>query len=117
MLKELSKASGNKTRTRASAIEPEKFPQDLNCDNQFNVPSFTKFFSEHGTKLYFSQPEQSHKNAIIERFWITLSLLLQRMRSGIKNFDWAKELPNAIKNYNTTFHRTLKATPQEVFDC
>jgi transposase InsO family protein len=92
------------------------YPENLNCDNQFNVPSFTKFFSEHGTKLWFSQPEQPYKNAVIEIFWRTLALLLQIMRSGTKNFNWVKELPNAIKNYNTTFHRTLQATPEEVFE-
>ena len=43
-------------------------------------------------------------------------MLLQRMRGGIKNFDWAMELPNAIKDYNSTFHKTLKATPEEVFE-
>ena len=38
------------------------------------------------------------------------------MRTGVKSFDWVKELPNVIKNYNTTYHRTLKVTPQEVFE-
>ena len=107
MIKEISIAMGSKTL---------KFPQNINCDNQFNVPAFTKFFSEHGTKLWFSQPEQPHKNALIERFWRNLGLLLQKMRTGIKNFDWQKELPNAIKKYNTTYHSTLKATHQEVIE-
>ena len=43
------------------------FPENINADNQFNVPEFTDFFTKKGTNLWFSQPEQPHKNAIIER--------------------------------------------------
>ena len=59
----------------------------------FNVPEFTDFFTKKGTNLWFSQPSQPHKQALIERFWGTLALLLQRMREGIKNFGWVKALP------------------------
>ena len=46
------------------------YPENINCDNQFAVPAFTDFFTKKGTKLWFSQPSQPHKNAIIERFCI-----------------------------------------------
>ena len=94
------------------------YPENINCDNQFDVPEFTNFFTHplrgKGTNLYFSQPDQPHKNAVIERFWRTLAILLQRMREGIKNFDWVKALPDVIHNYNNTYHRILKAKPIEV---
>ena len=64
------------------------YPKNLNCDNQFDVPEFTDFFTKEGTNLWFYTARHPHKNAVIERFWITLALLLQRMREGIKNFDW-----------------------------
>jgi transposase InsO family protein len=105
MIKEISIATGKKE---------VKFPENINCDNQFNVPDFRNFFTEHGTRPWFSQPEQPHNNALIEIFWRTLALHLQKMRTGVKYFDWDKELPNVIKNYNTTWHLTLKATPLEV---
>ena len=38
------------------------------------------------------------------------------MRHGIKNFDWPKALPDAIENYNTTFHRSIKASPIELIE-
>ena len=44
------------------------YPDNMNCDNQFNVQEFTNFLTKQGRKLYFFQPEQSHKNALIERF-------------------------------------------------
>jgi transposase InsO family protein len=94
----------------------EHYPKNINCDNQFNVTEFTDFFTNQGTNLWFSQPEQPHKNAIIERFWRTLALLLHRMREGIKNFDWPKALPDVIENYNETYHKTLKAKPIDVLE-
>ena len=92
------------------------YPANINCDNQFDVPQFTDFFTKKGTNLWFSQPEQPHKNAIIERFWRTLALLIQRMREGIKNFDWVKALPDTLENYNDTYHRSVKAKPIYVLE-
>ena len=92
------------------------YPANINADNQFNVPEFTAFFTKQGTILWFSQPDQPHKNSVIERFWRTLALLLQRMREGIKNFDWPKALPEVVENYNTTWHRSIKATPLQVLE-
>ena len=106
--------SGSKPKQAGS--KKVKYPENMNLDNQFNVKPFVDFFTEQGTKLYFSQPSQPHKNALIERFWRTLALLLQRMRHGIKNFDWPKALPDAIENYNTTFHRSIKASPLELIE-
>ena len=92
------------------------YPQNINCDQQFNNKEFVDFFTEKGAHLWFSQPEQPHKNAIIERFWRTLALLLQRMREGIKSFDWAKALPDVVANYNSEYNRSIKATPKQVFE-
>ena len=79
------------------------------------MPEFTNFFTKQGTKLWFSQPERPHKQALIERFWRTLALLLQRMRKGTKNFDWPKALPDAIENYNG--HGVeVSATPLELLE-
>ena len=38
------------------------------------------------------------------------------MRHGMKNFDWAKSLPDAIENYNDTWHRSIKASPIELME-
>jgi transposase InsO family protein len=78
------------------------------------VREFTDFFTKKGTNLWFSQPSQPHKNAIIECFWRTLAQLLQRIREGTQNFDWVKTLPDVVENYNETYHRVLKAKPTEV---
>ena len=38
------------------------------------------------------------------------------MRTGTKNFDWVKALPDAMENYNSTYHRILTADPLEVLE-
>jgi hypothetical protein len=45
-----------------------------------------------------------------------LAKILERMRTGIKDFDWAKALPDVIDNYNNTYHRSITATPNEVWE-
>ena len=42
-----------------------KYPENINCDNQFNVKPFVDFFIMQGTRLWFSQPEQIHNNAFM----------------------------------------------------
>jgi hypothetical protein len=91
-------------------------PENINCDNEFNKKELIDYCTGKHTKLWFSQPDQPHKNAVIERVWRTLALLLQRMRQETKNFDWIKALPEAVENYNNTYHRVLKATPEQVFE-
>ena len=91
-------------------------PENINCDNEFNNKEFIDYFTSKGTRLWFSTPDQPHKNSVIERFWGALAKILERMRTGIKNFDWAKALPDVVDNYNNTFHRTIKATPNEVWE-
>ena len=92
------------------------YPENINCDNEFNNKEFIDYFTSKGTRLWFSMPDQPHKNSVIERFWGTLAKILERMRTGIINFDWTKALPDVIENYNNTYHRSIKATPNEIWN-
>ena len=38
------------------------------------------------------------------------------MRTGIKKFDWAKSLHDVVENDNNTYHRSIKATPNEIWE-
>ena len=49
-------------------------PKNINADNEFNNHKFNEYFTEQNIHPWFSQPDQLHKNAIIERFWRTLAL-------------------------------------------
>ena len=36
------------------------------------------------------------------------------MRTGTKQFDWVKALPDVLANYNTKWHTSIKALPLEL---
>lgn len=89
-------------------------PRSMNMDNEFNTKSLNKYFEDNNIKTFFSQPHEINKNAIVERFNRTLAGMLQKWREGSGELDWYKVLSDIIENYNTTYHRTIKATPLEV---
>jgi transposase InsO family protein len=92
-------------------------PLHVNCDQEFvQAKEIRTFFDRNGVTVYASDPDEPRKNALIERFHRTLALMLQRWRlseSGLRN--WPKVLPDIIENYNTSLHRTIGATPAQVF--
>ena len=90
-------------------------PNNLNCDNEFNKKEFNKFVQDHNITMYYSQPDEINKNAIVERFNRTIAELLQRWRTATGKYDWYKVLPAICQNYNNTFHRTIKDTPSNLF--
>lgn len=102
--------------TKECFEEIGKTPQNLNCDGEFNKKEFNDFLKGEGVRVYYSEPYEINKNAIVERFNRTLALLLQRWRVGSKSYDWPKFLPELVDNYNTTYHLTIKATPKEVWE-
>lgn len=93
-----------------------KMPENLNCDGEFNKKEFNSFMDKEGIKVWYSEPYEINKNAIVERFNRTLALLLQRWRIGSGSYDWPKVLQELVDNYNQTYHSTIKATPLEVWE-
>lgn len=92
-------------------------PQNLNCDQEFVIPLLIKnWFANAGITVYASEPDELHKNAIVERFNGTLAGLLQRWRTGQASKKWYRVLPQILQNYNSTLHRTLHARPIDVWE-
>src|SRR6185437_1006105 len=75
-----------------------------------------KFAEEHNITLWFSDPDELNKNAIVERVNRTIAQLLNKVRIAKKNYDWPKYLDNVIFNYNNTYHKTIKEKPIDVFE-
>ena len=90
-------------------------PKNLNADNEFNTKDFNDLMAKDGVHLWFSDPDEINKNAIVERFNRTLAALLQRVRVGTGSYDWAKYLPDVIENYNNSYHSTIYGKPIDVF--
>jgi len=89
-------------------------PESINADNEFDAHTLTNYFNSEKIKLYFSQPGEVNKNAIVERFNRTLAGMLQKWREGSREYNWYKVLGDIIDNYNNTYHRTIKDTPNNV---
>lgn len=100
-----------------SIFEEIGVPANLNFDQEFSTPKILlDYFEVQGITLYASETDELHKNAIVERFNRTLAALLQRWRTGQTDRRWYKVLPLIIENYNSTYHRTIKARPVDVFN-
>ena len=91
-------------------------PKNLNCDNEFNKNEFNELMIKLNVKTHYSDPNEINKNAIVERVNRTLAGLLQKYRVASKKYDWYKVLPDIVYNYNHTEHRTMKATPADVWE-
>jgi hypothetical protein len=92
------------------------YPQNMNCDNEFNTKGFRDLAKQHNIHCWFSLPDEPHKNSIVERFNRTLAQLLQKWRITTGRYDWSVILPTIIDNYNSTYHTTLKAIPRDVWN-
>lgn len=92
------------------------WPKELSCDREYNIEGFVSEMEGRNIVLYYSQPDQPHKNAIVERVIRTLRGIMHRLFLAEDDPDWVAMLPDLITNYNTSLHSTIKATPQDVWD-
>ena len=106
-------------------------PRYISLDRQFDNEQFKSFITRLRNKhqkeidLYFSEPDEINKNAIIERFNRTLAESIQKWRDSDEVNDavavsnskyWYDILDLLVDNYNNTVHRTIKEKPIDVFD-
>lgn len=70
-------------------------------------------FRKFGIKHYWSFNREI-KAACVERFNRTLKSRIFRYLTHHNSKRWIDVLPDIVKSYNNTFHRTLKMSPNEV---
>lgn len=90
-------------------------PRNINADNEFNTKPLNKLFDELNITCHFSEVGEINKNAIVERFNRTLALLFNKWREATGKKKWYKVLNDVVYNYNHSYHRTIKATPYDVW--
>jgi hypothetical protein len=90
-------------------------PYELKCDNEFNKADFINMCKKYDIKCVFSDPYEINKNPIVERVNRTIANNLQKIRIATKRKDWYNYLDDAIANYNTSYHKTVKHTPLEIW--
>lgn len=93
-----------------------RLPKHINCDNEFATNAFLDFCKKNDIVLHTSEPNEPYKNAIVERFHRTLALRIQKWREATGEIDWVQVLPDIIQGYNESWHRTIRAIPQEVWE-
>ena len=91
-------------------------PKNINMDNQFNTKKIKKYLADNGVNMFFSDPNEINKNAIVERFNRTLARKINEYRVIKGNYDWPSYLHGTVDLYNNTVHRTIKAKPIDVFE-
>jgi hypothetical protein len=91
-------------------------PANLNIDmgSEFVYKPFVDYCEKHNIKLWYSNPEQDNKNAIIERFHRTLRNLILRYNVATGK-PYIGVLSQLIKNYNTTYHKTVDGIPNDIW--
>jgi hypothetical protein len=91
-------------------------PKKISCDNEFNTKEFEKYCNESNIQVNFSEPNDIQKNSIVERLNRTIALLLQKCRVATNNYDWKSYLQDIMFNYNHSYHRTIKNTPDNILN-
>jgi hypothetical protein len=96
-------------------FEDMGYPKAISCDNEFDTLEFRRFCKEHHIKTILSDPNDTLKNAIVERLNRTLAGYIQKMRLGSKVYNWPLHLADIMTNYNNSYHRTIRNTPYSIF--
>jgi len=82
-----------------SIMEEMGWPKNINCDNEFNKKQFNELTAKHNIRVWYSEPDEINKNAIVERFNRTIAERIQLWRTATDKYDWPKVLPSLVKNY------------------
>jgi hypothetical protein len=90
-------------------------PGTIQCDNEFNRPTFKDYCKENNIVTRFSLPDEKNKNSLVERLNGTIAGIIQKWRQATGRYDWYKVLPDIMNNYNHRKHSTIKARPIDVW--
>lgn len=93
--------------------KPEQISTDLGGEFKKEV---SKLFEKHNIKHWQYEPGSHNTLGIIERFNRTLRTMLRKYWSAFDTFQWVEILPKLIKNYNSSYHRTIDAAPILVYN-
>ena len=90
-----------------------KIPERLNTDrgSELTCKNFENFLKKENVYHYLSY--SLRKCPIVERFNLTLQRLLYQMMNEHHTTEWTKYLDQALKIYNSRYHRTIKMSPIE----
>ena len=93
-----------------------KFPNTIITDQglEFYNSTVQKVFAKYGITHYHTKSKTKWKAAMAERVIRTLKSRLEKYFYQNKTKKWIDFLPQLIKNYNSTPHRTIGMAPDQV---
>jgi hypothetical protein len=97
------------------AFEKLGVPENINCDNEFNKHEINALANSLDIKMWFSDPEEVNKNAVVERCNRTIAEMLEKWRLATGRHDWYKVLDSIVNSYNHQYHSTVKSAPVDIF--
>ena len=99
--------------TFAQMISKRK-PKKVQCDkgSEFFNDVFKKLLKDNGIIMYATDSDL--KASVIERFNRTLKEKMWRYFTAKATKKWIDVLPDFLKSYNNTYHRSIKMKPNQV---
>ena len=88
----------------------------VNSDDGKEFVSVWRLLQGNGVQVHKSRKEEFAKNAIVERFNRTVRNVMKRYVAEYPRTGLIEDWQQLIRNYNDSYHRTIKAEPQEVWD-
>ena len=96
----------------------DHFPNSIITDQglEFYNSSVQKVFQTYGIHHYHTKSKTKWKAAMAERVIRTLKSRMEKYFYQHKTKRWIDFLPQLVKNYNNTPHRTIGMAPSQVTD-
>ena len=96
------------------SIPPRRMTSD--AGTEFTSKTVQRLMKTYGTVQYFNQVGDKTTTGIVEQFNRTLRELIGRNFARVGKLHWIHDLEGIVKNYNHSVHRTLGATPDDVWN-
>jgi len=92
-------------------LRPPSLFLESDLGSEFSNKVVGKFLQEKNVKLKITTFAP-----IVERFNATIEKMMVKAMTGLKSKDWVRMLPILVKNYNETYHSSIKMSPQKAYD-
>lgn len=110
-----------KTRTQTAAADAMRavfermgIPETVYCDegSEFDSTKFKELMDKHSIELILTL----NHAPMVERFNRTIKEMIEKYLQATQSKAIANILPRVIKNYNSSYHKTIEMAPNEVND-
>lgn len=109
----IKKKTGNDIAEAFQNIFKERIPRKIHTDKglEFINKPTQELFKKHG--IHWFATENETKAQVVERFNRTLKSKMWKYFTQNKTKKWIDILPDLVKNYNRSDHRSIKMTPKQ----